>query len=1324
MRKTLASMALLLAGALASSAAVTVQGLWHLDSTQPIADSSGNGRAFGSAFSTAPSTGGAMGALVVDNGAGGPLGGTGYTSVQCVQLGVGVGGKRQSAMWGIGYNPPAVNYGIEIWAMPQDNGIAGGSGGWIFSSGEGGGVALRVNAPASGPSYIDAFILGSNVPIGSQSPINTNRWTHLAIVNDNGVLTFYTNGVACGASVSTGATVPAGACYIGTPSDNQAFYGYLDEARMFTFAPGAFTTADLLLRPPGPNIVGQSQSSSVWDGGAAPFSVTASFDNTITYQWRRGGATIPGATASQYVLGTVAPADSGATFDCILKSGSLSTTSSVATLTVEAVNPSNVNAYRSAINGEPSLVAYFPADGNTTPTLVNTKDATHNGTMELGAYYDGRTARSFGQRAAAFNGDGDVQIPNNPAFEFQSGNGTIEAVVYMSRSTPDNPVIFSEGWDEGATFYLIGADKGGNEVVYGNESVGQLSWNVAPSLIGRKAHVAFVFDNGTNVTAYVDGLSLGTKSHPGLGGSAGGAGWIGAVGNLGMSNRWAGTIDELAIYSSALSQNSVQVHYSKYFYGTNTVAPTIVSQPTSKTVLAGAAPVLVVKAGGTLPLTYQWTANSVPIAGATTATLTLPSVTTTTTYSLSVQNAYGTANTTPIVLTVATPPSGYATVAMADHPTAFWRLSEGSGTTTVDSAGFNDGTYSGGFTLGAPAFHGETGTGVRLDGSSGRAIVPLSPVLNPAGAFTCEFWAAPTVTAFYVPVGSMDRPGRSGGYEFYLNGNYPGWEFHTAAGGGYSQITGDNTSPAPNSWNHVVGLYDGTNTSLYVNGVPASPDFTFPDTIVPNAVKGFYIGSRGDNVRFFSGVIANVAFYNYALSASQIANHYAVSYEAASITRQPAGVATNEWSTISLSVSATGLPNSYKWQKNGVDLGADTNPDGTAHYPNGVNGTTLVIAQVHPADSGQYRLVISNPRGGATSGNAAVSVTADTTKPAVAKLEILGTPNPSGPTPFLAKVHFTKRVDPATAGILGNYAFSGGVTPSSITLSADNTVAYLGTPGFAAGQKYSVAVTGVLDQSQTPNTSDTTPAFGWAPVLTQGVMEWDFYTAISGGVDGLLGNPVYPNASYTNLNTTVFDSAQITGGDLNNNPYFGALGDNYGCNLSGWITPTVTTNYYFYIASDDASRLFLSVDATPQAAVQIAEEVGCCHGFQEPGAPTVSAAIPLTAGVSYFISAVQTEGGGGDFVKVAWKMQGDPTASTNLTAISSAYLKAYAPLPAPRFGTTVVVGGQVKITWTGGGTLLESTDMVNWTAVAGNPPSPYSASTSSAAKKFYRVVRQ
>jgi hypothetical protein len=263
-----------------------------LDSTQPINDSSGNSRTFGSAYSTAPPTGGQMGALLIENGAGGPLDATDWTSRQCIRLGVGVGGKRQSAMWGIGYNPPAENYGIEIWAMPQDNGRAGGSGGWLFSSGQGGGVAFRINAPDGDPAnaYIDAFVLGGGgVTIGEQVPIDTNRWMHLALVNDAGVITFYTNGVPCGDSLTEGATTPAGDVYIGTPGDNQAFDGFLDEARMFTFEPGQFSIDDLLLREPGPNLIADPADATVWDGGAAPFSVIASFDNSLTYQWRRDG---------------------------------------------------------------------------------------------------------------------------------------------------------------------------------------------------------------------------------------------------------------------------------------------------------------------------------------------------------------------------------------------------------------------------------------------------------------------------------------------------------------------------------------------------------------------------------------------------------------------------------------------------------------------------------------------------------------------------------------------------------------------------------------------------------------------------------------------------------------------------------------------------------------------------------------------------------------------------------------------------------------------------------------------------------------------------
>lgn len=1332
MKKTLSlAAATLFAGVLGSSAAVTVQGWWHLDSTQPINDSSGNNRTFGSAYSTHPATGGQMGALVINNGAGGPLDGTGYTSTQCIQLGIGVSGKRQSAMWGIGYNPPAQDYGIEIWAMPQDNGIAGGSGGWIFSSGQGGGVALRINAPGGGsPSYIDAFILGTGVTIGNQVPIDTNRWMHLAIVNSAGTLTFYTNGVACGASVASGATASAGDVYIGTPGDNQAFYGYLDEARMFTFAPGAFATSDLLLPPPGPNLVGQPQSTAVWDGGAAPFSVTASFDNTLTYQWQRGGANIGGATLAKYTLPTVSAADNNSTFRCIVTGGGLSTTSAVATLTVTPVNPSNVNAYRSAINGEPSLVAYFPVDGDTGTTVTNTKDGTRNGTLELGAGYDGRTARSYGQRALAFNADGDVQVPNNPAFEFGTGSGTVEAVVYMDGGTVDDPTMLAHAWGGGsAPGISYGATKDGLNLTYTTDGPGQATWSVAPTLIGRKVHVAFVVQGGVNVTAYVDGQSLGTKVVANPSYFAAAPLWIGAPGDsFNPNNRWAGDIDELAIYNSALSENTIQTHYSKYYYGTNTAPPSIVSQPASKTLFAGASPILEVNASGTLPLSYQWTSNNVPIAGATTTALAFSRapVSHSANYALKVQNAFGSVTSAPIALSFVAPPVGYVSKVMADGPSGYWRMADTAGPTAVDSAGMNDATYNAtGVTYGEPGVPTSGGTAVRLNGSSGRAVAPLSPTLNPAGPFTIEMWLKPEDYTpggnWSNPLGSMDRPGRTGGYEFYMGGNYAGLEFHTAASGGYNGICGDATKTVPGVWTHVVGVCDGgANIWIYVNGVLKENDNAVTPPFVPNRVKGFYIGSRSDNVRYFNGVVADVAFYNYMLTQTQVTNHWSAVWAPAVVVTPPANVTTNEWASLSLTATVTGVPNTYRWQKNGVDLAPVNNADGTAHYPNGVNSTILTIAQAHPADNGQYRLVVDNPVGGATSAAATVTITADTTKPTITKVTPLGTPNSyGGPTPFLVRIDFSERVESATATTPGNYVFSGGVGVSTAQLNAGSTSVFLSTSGLTPGQKYTVNVSGVQDQAQTPNTIQPVVKNAWVPVLAPGML-WDFYPGVANGIGNLTANLYYPNAPYTNLATVTFNSGEITGGDLNNQPGFSGIGSDYGCSLSGWITPTVTTNYYFYLASDDASELQLSSTTDPALATTIAVESTCCHGFQEPGNPTTSPPMPLTAGQSYFIRALQTEGGGGDYVRVAWKMEGDPTASTNLAPISSSVLKAYVPLAQPKFNAVTKSGGQVVISWTGLGTLLESTDLKTWAPVPGNPSSPYPV-TPTLPQKYYRV---
>ena len=111
--------------------------------------------------------------------------------------------------------------------------------------------------------------------------------------------------------------------------------------------------------------------------------------------------------------------------------------------------------------------------------------------------------------------------------------------------------------------------------------------------------------------------------------------------------------------------------------------------------------------------------------------------------------------------------------------------------------------------------------------------------------------------------------------------------------------------------------------------------------------------------------------------------------------------------------------------------------------------------------------------------------------------------------------------------------------------------------------------------------------------------------------------------------------------------------------------------------------------------------------------------MPLVANTSYYIRVVHSEGGGGDWVKVAWQMEGDTNAASTLQPISGQYLSSYGP---PQFYPTVSSGGQVTLSWTGTGTLLESTDLVNWTPVAGNPPSPYTFTPApGVAQKFYRL---
>ena len=82
-----------------------------------------------------------------------------------------------------------------------------------------------------------------------------------------------------------------------------------------------------------PTITTQPQSLTVTNGDNASFTVVASGNPAPTYQWRKGGTNISGATSPTYGISGVTTNDAGG-YDVLAANSSGSVTSMVATLTV------------------------------------------------------------------------------------------------------------------------------------------------------------------------------------------------------------------------------------------------------------------------------------------------------------------------------------------------------------------------------------------------------------------------------------------------------------------------------------------------------------------------------------------------------------------------------------------------------------------------------------------------------------------------------------------------------------------------------------------------------------------------------------------------------------------------------------------------------------------------------------------------------------------------------------------------------------------------------------------------------------------------------
>jgi hypothetical protein len=310
------------------------------------------------------------------------------------------------------------------------------------------------------------------------------------------------------------------------------------------------------------------------------------------------------------------------------------------------------------------LIGWWPGDGDAGEVVH-----TNNGTLQGGA-----TAGAAGMVGSAFAFDGTngfVQVADSTIL--RPANLTVEAWVRFdsldSAGTSlagQQYIVFrqnsrSTGFEGFALIKTRGAS--GDGFLFQVTSAAGVTASVRASTTistGLWYHVAGV-RAANMIELFVDGQLEGQAAvgfpqdygnHPLFFGTTGQPLW---------DHKLKGALDEVSFYDRALAANEIAAIHAAGAAGKckGPIAPSIIAQPQSRTVMAGTSATFDVVATNTTPLSYQWEFGEVAIGGATNPNLTLSNAQpgNAGSYTVVVTNLGGAVTSAVAVLTVLAPPA-------------------------------------------------------------------------------------------------------------------------------------------------------------------------------------------------------------------------------------------------------------------------------------------------------------------------------------------------------------------------------------------------------------------------------------------------------------------------------------------------------------------------------------------------------------------------------------------------------------------------------------------------------------------------------------------
>ena len=785
-------------------------------------------------------------------------------------------------------------------------------------------------------------------------------------------------------------------------------------------AAGSVTSSAAVLTVIGlPSISTQPLSQTVAIGSSVSFSVTATGDGTLSYQWLRNGTQISGATSSSYSISSVQGTNAGS-YTVRVSNAAGSVTSAAAVLTVIGL-PS--------ITGQP-----LSRTVNTGSTVTFTVTATtSNGTLSYqwlkdGVEIVGATLSSYSISSVQGTNAGSYTVRvSNIAGSVTSSAATLTVISPPTIST--QPLSQTVNIGSAVTFSVTATTgngtlsyrwfKNGTQISGATSSSYSINSVQATSAGSFTVRVSNAAGNVTSSAAVLTVISLPTISTQPLSqtvaaGSAVTFSVTATTGNGTLSYQWLknGTQVSGAI-SSSYSVSSVQeTDAGSYAVRVSNAAgsvtsagavltvlglPGISTQPLSQTVNVGAPVTFSITAAGSGTLGYQWLKNGTQISGATSSSYSINSVQETDagSYAVRVSNSAGSVTSSMAVLAVITPPTiSVQPVSQSVRPgSPFSLFVEVQGTAPLTYRWYKDGQI-----IPIPIALSSYEVAAASEQDAGSYLVEVSNAAGTVTSAAAVLTVADVASISTQPLSQTVNVGASVtfsvtatgtgtlSYQWFKNGvEIPG-----ATSSSYSISSAQKTDAA--SYTVRVANAAGSAVSsaavLTVISPPSISEQPASQTVTIGSAITFSVTATTGNGTltyqwFKNGVEisgATSSSYSIGSAAETDAASYTVRLSnaagtvtsleailtvitAPAISAQPLSQTVNAGSPVTFSVTATTGNGTlgYQWLKNGVEI-------------SGATAASYLIGSAQEVDAASYAVRVSNAAGSVTSSAAILTV--------------------------------------------------------------------------------------------------------------------------------------------------------------------------------------------------------------------------------------------------------------------------------------------------------------------------------------------------------------